>query len=183
MSYFEEIVSKTFVFEGGFQADPEDSANYYAGELIGTNRGISAVAYGTYLKRKPTRQEIKDITPEIAKKVYKTLFWDKLLLDQIKSKGLAWIMFQYYIGDGNVIHLRRAIDGYLESIKGPAISKGNQPFNKKLIDLINLQDAEELFNALKTYRYFRFDAIVEKYPAKKKFLNGWRNRLNKITFS
>lgn len=183
MNKFESIVSKTFSFEGGFQNDPEDSANWYNGELIGTNRGISAQAYGTFLKRKPTVQEINDITVERAKEVYKKLFWDKLLLDHVNSYGLTWIMFQYYIGDGNVMHLRRAIDGYLKSISGPSISKGNQPFTMKLIELINGLDSEKLFNHLKQYRFSRFDTIVAKYPKKKKYLNGWRNRLNKIIYS
>lgn len=183
MNDFLDIVSKTFSFEGGFQADPEDSANYYDGELIGTNKGISAQAYGTFIGRKPTVAEIKAIDVDTAKMVYKKLFWDKLLLDDIKSKGLKWIMFQYYIGDGNVMHLRRAIDGYLKQVNGPAISKGNQRFNPSLIQLINKQNSEALFNYLKDYRFKRFDKIVQAYPAKKKFLNGWRNRLNKITYS
>lgn len=182
MNDFLEIVNKTFSFEGGFQADPDDSANYYNGILIGTNRGISAQAYGTYIGRRPTVEEMKAIDVETARAVYKKLFWDRLLLDQINSKGLKWIMFQYYIGDGNVIHLRRAIDGYLASVKGPSISKGNQAFNKSLIELINKQDAESLFNYLKNYRFERFEKIVQAYPSKAKFLKGWQNRLNKITF-
>jgi len=183
-NFFDDIIDKTLGFEGSYQCHPEDDANYYHGVLLGTMCGISASAYGTYLGRMPTIAEMKAITPAIAKKVYKKLFWDRLLLDNIKSKGVAWIIFQYYIGDGNVIHLRRAIEEYLESVGNTAsFSQGNVPFTPYSINLINSLDPEDLFIYLKTYRMNRYDKIVKASPKSAKFLNGWRNRLNKIVYS
>ena len=119
MANFQPIYENTLKKEGGFQNSPNDSANYcYSfvngkrtrGALIGTNRGISATALQVYLGRCPSVAEMKAVTPELAYKIYKKNFWDKINGDIIKSQSVASMIFQMRIGSGNLIHARQAIN-------------------------------------------------------------------------
>src|SRR6478752_8502701 len=101
MADFENIVSVSFKWEGGYSAYSNDSASWCGGQLIGTNRGISAVAYKGFYGVCPTVDQLKALTAEQAKAIYKKLFWDKLQLDKIKNDSVAQIMFQYIIGSGS----------------------------------------------------------------------------------
>jgi len=84
---FEFITSKTLSFEGLYQANSKDRANYTrSGKLLGTMRGISTIAYEQYLGREPILSEIKAITVEIAKAVYYKLFWLPMKGDLLKNR-------------------------------------------------------------------------------------------------
>lgn len=66
--------------EGGFTNDPKDRGNWTTGvvgkgQLKGTKYGISAMAY--------PNEDIKNLTLDRAKVIYRADFWDKVLADQL----------------------------------------------------------------------------------------------------
>ena len=63
--------------EGGYQAHPQDKGNYLNGELIGTKYGITPKTYQLYYGKKPTANDIKNLSMDEAYKIYKKLYWDK----------------------------------------------------------------------------------------------------------
>ena len=60
--------------EGGYQAMPDDNGNYCGGQLIGTKYGVSAVAFGTWVGRCPSVEEMKALTTDTAYQFYSWYF-------------------------------------------------------------------------------------------------------------
>lgn len=170
---FDYIVAKTLNFEGGFQNFANDSANYTrSGKLVGTNRGISAIAYEQYLGKEPTVADIKAITPEIAKAVYYKLFWLPMQGDQLKNDGVAWVIFDSYIATGNLKTARKGINLGLGK---KVIQETAVPFNTFTVNAVNKGDSATLIKSV-------VKANVEQRKAigNEDFIDGWINRLTKL---
>lgn len=68
------------ISEGGWQANPEDKGNWTGGkvgvgELKGSKYGISAATY--------PNEDIKNLTPERAKEIFRTDWWLRLKMDRL----------------------------------------------------------------------------------------------------
>lgn len=179
MANFATIVDKTLNFEGGYQAFANDSANYNSlGQLVGTNHGISAQAYESYLGFPPTVTQIKGITTNIAKAVYKKLFWDKMMGDYIVNDSVAHIIFDSYIATGNLKLSRQGIND-----AGGNVDVGNIPFNSYTLSNVNGLPPQLVFEKVKQRNIDQRIYLAESNPDKYgMFLQGWLNRLNAITF-
>jgi len=182
MADFLAIASKTFNFEGGFQQFPNDTANYCNGALIGTNHGISAVAYKGYYNECPTVAEMKALTKDQAKTIYKKNYWDVIQGDRIANQSVAHIFFDAFIASGYV-GLKR-VKGYVNTYYGAAkIPVNSSALTQAQADLINQADAKKLFEIAKAGEIANRNSLVNSNPAKYgMFLNGWLNRLNAINF-
>lgn len=55
--------------EGGLSLDPNDPGNWYNGELVGTNHGISGAVWGG-------QYDIKSLTKEQALEIYRKHYWE-----------------------------------------------------------------------------------------------------------
>lgn len=101
---FERVVGH----EGGFQNDPKDRGNWTTGVIgkgvnKGTKYGISAMSY--------PNEDIKNLTLERAKELYKRDFWDKNNVESF-HKSVQFQMFDAAVnhGRGNAARmLQRAI--------------------------------------------------------------------------
>ena len=181
MASFENAIVNTFKAEGGFQNDPNDNANYINGILIGTNRGISAQAYYHAFRHIPTVEQMKNLRVEDAKKIFKLNYWDKIGGDIIVNQSVAELMFQFVIGSGtgqisdlkDIANIVNGVDVLIEN---------DYPFIKKELDFINSLPQQKYFNALWKWRLNFYDIVVKRNPAKQKFLQGWKNRLNTHKF-
>lgn len=200
MASFEFTIGPTFKAEGGFQNKKNDSANYVNGILIGTNRGISAVAYYTYYRRVPTVEDMKNLTVDQAKLIFKGNYWDKVAGDFIHNQSVAALMFQYIIGAGS--SQLSDIKDIANTTFGKVVLVSNDlPITKADANFINGLDQSKFHANLKAWRFQYFDLVVTRSIAKwelehkrkitekeaitetkKEFLNGWRNRLNTHIF-
>lgn len=184
MADFKPILQKTFKFEGGYQAFPNDTANYNSRkELVGTNHGISATAYEQYLGRVPSVADIKAITETIAQQVYKKLFWDVLKGDAIKSDSVAHIMFDAFIASGyeGLKRVRKAINKYYGKAATPEVRSAITPGE---VMLINNAIPNKLFDIVKDGEIANRKALAAANPAKYgAFLKGWLNRLDSIKYN
>lgn len=181
MADFKPIYRKTLLFEGGFQQFPQDSANYCNGVLIGTNLGISAIAYKQYFGKCPTVQDMKNLTEETAMGIFKKNYWDKIAGDYINNQSVANLMFQYIIGSGasQISELKRMAN--LVAGK-PIIVENDNPITKSEAEKINGIDQRKYHAELKSWRYKLYDSIVKRNPEKGIFLNGWRKRLDSYVY-
>lgn len=80
MSGFNAAVALVLDVEAGFQNNPSDNGNWTggkrgAGELKGTNRGISAASYPD--------EDIRNMTPERARFLYRRDYWDVVRGDDL----------------------------------------------------------------------------------------------------
>lgn len=183
MADFAPILQQTFTFEGGYDATANDSGNYNSlGQLVGTNHGISAPVYETYIKRPPTIADMKAITTQIAQDIYRKNFWLPVKGDSISSQSVAHIIFDNFVNSGYTAFkiARNAVN----KIAGDGtIAYNSKPFTDSEIQIINSLDAESLFDQIKSDRIDFYNTLVASNPDKYGiYQSGWLNRINSFYF-
>ncbi len=94
MAEFLEAFYLTERHEGGYTKNPADNGNWTSGrvgvgELIGTMFGVSAPLLALFLGRIPTAEEMKSLSIETVKIIFKRFYWNKIKGDNIESQMLA----------------------------------------------------------------------------------------------
>ena len=155
--------------EGGYQNHPNDRGNYNSlGQLVGTNLGIAAPTYEDWIGRPPTAADMRAITPEIARAIYRSKYWDDIKGDQIQSQAVANIFF-----DGRVNHGRTGTY-IMQRVVGVDDDGRVGPIT---LQAINSANPAQLVEAYKEARRSFYHQLVASNPSFGVFLNGWLNRL------
>lgn len=163
MSTFDYAFRIVIGNEGGYSNDPVDAG----GE---TKYGISKKSY--------PHLDIKNLTIEQAKKIYKENYWDKCKCDEIMNQNIATQLFDTAINCGNSMAikiLQRAIN---VTSKVKTIEDGI--IGPKTIAAIKVSDIKTLNNNMVAKRNEYYAAIVRSKPTQTKFLKGWTNRANRF---
>jgi len=159
------IIKSVLEKEGGFQNNPEDKGNYNeAGELIGTNLGITPATYKAVFGKEPTVEELKNITPTQAAKIYKKEFYERYNIDKLPSNLQKIAMHALVTGGPKTIK-------YLQELAG---TKQDMLIGEQTIQAI--KDKGITAKQLK-------DKVLSEYKKLdgwKKFGEGWTNRMNEI---
>lgn len=156
MADFDTAVVKTLIHEGGAKVtdDPDD-----AGGL--TKYGISQRAYPNV--------DIRNLTEQEAKNIYKQDYWDKVKADDIADQALAENLFDTAVNMGPRTASRlaqMAID--IQPVDGVI-----GPQSLARLNAVN----PELFLANYTIaKIARYAHICNKNRSQRKFLLGWVNR-------
>ena len=116
MADFEIANSRTSIFEGGYSIIPDDNGNWTGGKkgvgiLVGTKYGISAPDYAAYLGRVPTASDMKNMTIEVAKKIYYKKYWVAIRGDEINNQDTANGIYDMAVNSGigtSIILAKRA---------------------------------------------------------------------------
>jgi lysozyme family protein len=124
--------------------------------------------------KKYTAEDVKALTLEDAKVIYKKMYWDYFKADNINNQSLA-----EYIVDGAINQGRGTIAKYVQQIIGVT---ADGIVGSKTLEAINAYDSKELFNKLKAKREDKYHRIVANNPSQKRFIKGWINRLNSIDY-
>lgn len=153
MATFSKAITKVLKHEGGYMNDSFD----YGGE---TNFGISKRAYPNL--------DIKNLTIEDAKAIYKRDYWDKIKGDQIECEELALNIFDMAVnaGVGTAVKLvqivcKVGVDGVFGSKTLAAVNG----IGRKLNDSYTLERVKHYVN------------ICNRNQSQNKFLRGWLNRV------
>ena len=109
-------------------------------------------------------QNIKDLTVNDARYIYKVLYWDKLNLDAIKSKEVCCALFDIGVVRGVGIPPKYCI----------------QLFNSNSPEVINAIEPKVFIEKFSELCKIGFQQIIDKNPTQKRFLNGWINRANRL---
>jgi lysozyme family protein len=175
---FKPVWKGTKQFEGGYQAMPNDTANYCpakgkpGSQLIGTNHGISAIGMASYIKRCPSVAEMKGLSESKAMEIAKKQYWDPIQADSIRSQAVAHLIFDSTYGSGSYgpLQVRQTIN----KIKGPGTVKEAKTFTltSPEIDLINKIPEKQFFTELYNRRVQFFKGMT--------FEKGLTNRVNKL---
>jgi len=153
MADFNNVIKETLVNEGGYVNDPLDAG----GE---TKFGIS--------KRSYPNVDIKNLTVDDAKAIYKKDYWDKVKADKIASQKVAFELFDTAVNMGvrTASKLMQGCSGaYVDGIIGT-----------QSLETINAMDEELLLLRFKISKIARYAYITTKRPVNKKYLLGWINR-------
>jgi lysozyme family protein len=155
MANFNKAFEKILTFEGGYVNDKSDSG----GE---TKYGISKKAYSGI--------DIKSLTLEDAKAIYKKFYWNKIKGNEINNQKIAELIFDTAVNMGvrraaklaqKILNVKQ--DGIIGAITLNALNNVN----------------EEVF--IKDYKLARIAKYVEIAKGDKiKFLRGWIKRVLSI---
>lgn len=151
---FDRCVEIILQNEGGYVNDPADPG----GE---TNFGIS--------KRSFPDLDIKSLTREYAKSIYKHVYWRPLNLSGVENINSALQVFDHAVNTGLSRSTRMAqllagvrVDGIIGPVTIEAINTMGDVFLKRFI------------HARKEY----YRDLADRKPVMRKFLQGWLNRVD-----
>jgi len=153
--------------EGGFSNHKNDRGG-------ATKYGITRSTLSRWIGQPASIDDVKNISEDLAKDIYKRWYWDTMRLDEVKSKPIAIAMFDIGLVRGTSIppkYAQLVLNAQLRSelnvdgVMGPkTISAINRTLNKPFLD-----DYIELVVG-------GFRQIVAKRPQQKVFLKGWLKR-------
>lgn len=181
--------------EGKYTDDRDDSGNWTGGEveegmLLGTKFGIAAPTLVDYYNKSglgtPSQQDMIDLTYETALEIYKKDYWDAQELSNFKSQSLANVLYDGCVNQGpgaTLTILKKSLDEI--NIDSTNVNSWNE-LHDELIDDVNsltIKKTEKLFHTIKKKRWEKYIYIIKDNPRKKKYHNGWKNRLDDITFN
>lgn len=156
MANFHKAIIKTLVREGGarFTDDPIDRGG-------ATKYGISQRAYPNL--------DIRNLTEQQARDIYKRDYWDRLRGDEIDSDLIAENIFDTCVNMG--VRTGSRLAQYALDIDPPDGIIGNGSL--KIINAATEETFIPLYTIAKIARYAQ---ICNKDRSQKKYLLGWINR-------
>ena len=155
MSKFDEIIEVVLEHEGGYVNDPKDPG----GE---TNYGIA--------KRSHPDVDIKNLTKEGAKEIYKEVYWDKNKVESLPEE-LWHIYFDMCVNQGKsraVKIIQRAVNGKGGSL---TVDGGMGPMTIAAIGKSRVE-----LDRVRAYRVKYYSDLVTKKPDLERFYFGWFKR-------
>lgn len=148
----------------GWSDDPDDPG----GE---TMIDVTMGAYKSYCRKKgypvPTALSLRNIPFNQWQDILKTMYWDKMCADQIRSQGLANLLVDWLwaSGTGRIKNIQKILGVVADGIVGP-----------KTIAAINGANQELLFNKIYNARV----AFYKGCSGWWKYGKGWMRRLDAI---
>ena len=193
MANYKNILSHVKTNEGGYSADPRDNQSKNPSDVKGldkrypnlpvhTYRGVAYASWKEYARRKgfvPTGKSFVNMTLAQWEDFLKTLYWDAIYGDFIKSQGIAEILFEAIWGGGSknlVIDLQTflrkkgfniAVDGAMGKNTYTALNEFTSKSQKNETELVKYLTAERL-------KYLQSLSDWSNYS------KGWTRRLYEI---
>ena len=156
-------------WEGNFVNDPLDRGG-------ATNKGVTIAVWKAqgYDKNGDGKIDVADLkllSTNDATTILKKNYWDRWKADQIKSQAVANTLVDWVWGSGAWgIKIPQRILG----VKDDGI------VGSKTLEAINKQDTKKFLEKLYLARFNFLDGIVASNPSQKRFIKGWKNRMNDL---
>lgn len=174
MADSKKLIPFILKWEGGF-------ANVKGDKGGATNMGVTIATWRTYGYDKDSDgdidvQDLRLISKEdVQNRVFKPQYWDKFKADNIKSQSVANMCVDWGWCSGVSTVIR-----YVQRILGV---KADGICGSKTLSAINAADPRTLFYSIKSARLKFLESIVARNSSQKKFLTGWRNRVNDLHYT
>lgn len=155
----------------GFANDPDDSGG-------ATMCGVTIGTFAAYRKsqghKTTTVADLKNTTYQDWRAIMKKLFWDKWQADTIENQAIANILVDWVWASGNngIKIPQRILGVTADGIVGA-----------KTLAALKSAEPRKLFEQIHAARLKFVDDIVARKPSQKKFIRGWKRRINAITFN
>ena len=111
---FAACVAVTLGYEGGYSDDVHDPGG-------ATNRGITIATLSEWLKRPATKAEVRDLSEDTARAIYRAKYWDAVKGDELPP-GVDLAVFDYAVNSGvsrAVRCLQRCVGVSPDGVLGP----------------------------------------------------------------
>lgn len=158
---FDEALDLVLKNEAGFVNDPDDRGG-------ATNYGITQKTLSDYMSHEVTVDDVRNIPMDVVRKIYKQEYWDRLKLDHVIDKQLAFALFDQCVNRG----IRRVAE-QIQEIVGVKVDGVIGPITIKAINAFDSSKAIIEFVKKAQISYIR---IVEGDKDQLKFLRGWITR-------
>ena len=165
----EKLAPFVLEHEGGFVNDPLDRGG-------ATNKGVTIAVWKAqgYDKDGDGDIDVADltlITEADAIMIMKKNYWDRWKADQIKNQAIANTLVDWVWGSGAWgIKIPQRILGV----------KDDGVVGIKTLEAINKQNPNKFLEKLYLARFNFLDGIVASNPSQKRFIKGWKNRMNDL---
>ena len=169
MSEIKKLAPWILKWEGNFVNDPLDKGG-------ATNKGVTIAVWKAQGYDKDGDGDIdvadlKLISVEDATMIMKKNYWDRWKADQIKNQAIANTLVDWVWGSGAWgIKIPQRILG----VKDDGI------VGIKTLEALNKQNPKEFLEKLYLARFNFLDGIVASNPSQKRFIKGWKNRMNDL---
>lgn len=166
MARFEDAIDHVLKNEGGYSDNDKDPGGI-------TNFGVSLRFYKT-IKADATPQDIKELTVDMAKAIYRKEFWDRSKYNLIASQKVATKVFDLAVNMGQQnanICLQRAV---LAASGRKLVIDGI--VGTHTLFAVNHSDFEALYAALKSEAAGYYRALILANKNLDVFEQGWLNR-------
>jgi lysozyme family protein len=167
MADAKQLMPHILHWEGGFVNDPRDAGG-------ATMKGVTLATFRRFYGATATIDQLKAITDEQWLHIFKVGYWDKCLGDQIRSQSVANAIVDWAYNSGPAVAAKK-----VQALVGVPIDGAIGP---KTIAAINAADPRQLFGRIQQSRTAYVEAIVRNKPSQGVFLEGWKNRINSLTF-
>lgn len=156
MADFDLAIVKTLIHEGGSKVtdDPVDRGGL-------TKFGISQLAYPDL--------DIKSLTEDDAKALYKKDYWDRVKGDYIHSQQMAEAIFD------TAVNMGVRTSGRLTQLAAE-VEPVDGIIGQKTVATVNKKDEELFLAKFAIVKIARYAHICSKNSSQKKYLLGWINR-------
>ena len=139
--------------------------------------GITQVTLSRWRKRPVSIAEVKDLSIEEAKNIYKAWYWDVNALDYVDVQGMATCIYDIGVVRGvrrgaqyaqrvcNTLGSQLYVDGHVGS---------------KTLKALNATNSEAFIRSFSAMAAQGFRNIVTKNPSQRVFAKGWNNRAKRL---
>ena len=155
-------------WEGGYVNDPIDKGG-------ATNKGITLATFRQFYGSDATIEQLQALTGEQWLHIFKTGYWDKFKADNIANQSVANICVDWAWASGVGTAIRQ-----VQTLLGVAV---DGIVGAKTISAINNANQRHLFAKIKSARLRFVENIVKRNSTQKKFLKGWKSRINALYFT
>lgn len=167
MADYRKLIPFILKFEGGYVNDPADSGGP-------TNKGVTLNTFRSVYGRTKTINDLKHMTENEWRHIFKSLYWDKCKADDIADQSIANMLVDFAWHSGVTTAVKK-----LQKIVG-VTSDGI--CGVQTIGAINSRYAPETFNLLKAARMRYLQGIVKNKHSQARFMYGWTKRVNAIEY-
>lgn len=116
----DELIDSVFDAEGGYSTDRDDTGNYYRGQFVGTNHGISAPVLANHLGRTPTVEDMRGLTQDTAREIAATQYYDTYNISDLPDETQEIVFHAVYMGGSRGVRAIQNLTGSTpDGIMGP----------------------------------------------------------------
>ena len=155
-------------WEGGYSNDPVDRGG-------ATNKGITIATFRHYYGTNATIEQLKALTDEQWMHIFLCGFWNPFKADNIANQSVANICVDWAWASGTGTAIRQ-----VQSLLGVT---ADGVVGTQTLAALNKANHRHLFAKIKSARLRFVDSIVRRDPKQKKFINGWKKRINSLSFA
>lgn len=155
-------------WEGGYVNDADDNGG-------ATNKGVTLATFRQYYGKGATTAQLKAMTDEQWLHIFKTGYWDKFRADEIDNQSVANICVDWAWNSGTATAIKQ-----VQAVLGVT---ADGIVGAKTIAAVNKANQRHLHAKIKSARLRFVESIARRSATQKKFLKGWKNRINALTFA